>query len=54
MKCMYLLAALGMCVAAGLHANEKSPDIPGCANESPQQCVTAALEAMGVATACSK
>ena len=47
MRCMYLPAALGICVAAGTHANEKSPDTPGCAHESPQQCVTAALEAMG-------
>jgi hypothetical protein len=43
----YLLVASGMCMAAGAHANEKSMVAPGCAHESPQQCVTAALEAMG-------
>jgi hypothetical protein len=32
---------------AAAHAAEKSPGAPGCAHESPQQCVTAALEAMG-------
>jgi hypothetical protein len=44
---MSLLAASGLCVAAAALANEKSPAAPGCAHESPQQCVTAALEAMG-------
>ena len=44
---MHLLMASGLCVAAAAHANEKSPIAPGCAHESPQQCVTAALEAMG-------
>jgi hypothetical protein len=52
---MYLLAAAGLCEAAGVHAHaharahphEKSPAVPGCVNESPQQCITAALEAMG-------
>jgi hypothetical protein len=44
---MYLLMASGLCVAVAAHANEKSPIAPGCSHESPQQCVTAALEAMG-------
>jgi hypothetical protein len=35
------------CVAAGAAASEKPVAAPGCAHESPQQCVTAALEAMG-------
>jgi len=34
-------------MAAGVHAKEKSTGTPGCAHESAQQCVTAALEAMG-------
>jgi hypothetical protein len=34
-------------MAAGAHAKEKPPDVPGCAQQSPQQCVAAALEAMG-------
>src|ERR1700681_2541085 len=42
-----LLAASGQCTAAGAHAKEKPPDVPGCAQQSPQQCVAAALEAMG-------
>jgi hypothetical protein len=41
-----LVAAPGMCMAAGVHADEKA-GAPGCAHESAQQCVTAALEAMG-------
>lgn len=41
-----VVAASGMCLAAGVHADEKAA-APGCAHESPQQCVTAALEAMG-------
>jgi hypothetical protein len=44
---MILLAAAAPCMVAGVHANEKSTGTPGCAHESPQQCVTAALEAMG-------
>src|ERR1700688_744079 len=44
---VYVLAASAMCITAGAHAREKSTDAPGCAQESPQQCVTAALEAMG-------
>ena len=40
-------AVSGLCAAAGLHAGEKPATAPGCAHESPQQCVTAALEAMG-------
>src|SRR3984885_4239224 len=44
---MFLLAAAELCVVAGVRANEKSPGTPGCAHESPLQCVTAALEAMG-------
>ncbi len=43
----YAVAAAGLCVIAGLHAAEKSTDPPGCEDETPQQCVTAALEAMG-------
>jgi hypothetical protein len=43
----YLLAISSLCAAAGAHANEKSAGAPGCANESAQQCVTAALDAMG-------
>jgi hypothetical protein len=48
---MYLLAVPGLCGAAGTHAHahahKKPTPPPGCENESPQQCVTAALEAMG-------
>jgi hypothetical protein len=44
---MVLLAVSELCMAAGPHAKEKSTPAPGCAQESPQQCVTAALEAMG-------
>jgi hypothetical protein len=44
---LYLLAASGPCMAAGAHAKEKPLEVPGCAQQSPQQCVTAALEAMG-------
>src|SRR6266849_6666189 len=43
----YVLTVSGLCMAAGAHANGKSAGAPGCAHESPQQCVTAALEAMG-------
>jgi hypothetical protein len=52
-----LLAAAGLCIAAGAHASvhvrahahahEKTAETPGCEHESPQQCITAALEAMG-------
>jgi hypothetical protein len=42
-----LLAASALCIAVAGHAGGKSTGPPGCANESPQQCVTAALEAMG-------
>ena len=53
------LAAAGLCLTAGAHAHadarpharthgrEKPVQTPGCVQESPQQCVTAALEAMG-------
>jgi len=41
------LAVSGLCMAAGARANEKSMGTPGCIHESAQQCVTAALEAMG-------
>jgi hypothetical protein len=44
---MILMAAAELCMVAGVHANEKSTGTPGCAHESAQQCVTAALEAMG-------
>ena len=44
--CGALLAALGLWVAV-THADEKSAGAPGCAHETPQQCVAAALEAMG-------
>jgi hypothetical protein len=44
---VYALAVSGLCAAAGVHAGEKPTPAPGCAHESPQQCVTAALEAMG-------
>jgi hypothetical protein len=43
----YQLAAAGLCLSAATHAGEKSIGAPGCAHESPQQCITAALEAMG-------
>jgi hypothetical protein len=43
----YVLMVSGLCMAAGTHANERSAGAPGCAHESPRQCVTAALEAMG-------
>jgi hypothetical protein len=42
----WFVAAAGLCMAAGVHAEERA-NAPGCAHESPQQCVTAALEAMG-------
>jgi len=49
------LAVAGLCMAAGaaatpharVHPHQKSTEPPGCEHESPQQCVTAALEAMG-------
>jgi hypothetical protein len=41
-----VLAASGMWMAAGVHAVEKFMT-PGCAHDSPQQCVNGALEAMG-------
>jgi hypothetical protein len=44
---MILMAAAELCMVTGVHANEKSAGTPGCAHESAQQCVTAALEAMG-------
>jgi hypothetical protein len=43
----YQLAAAGLCLSAATQAGEKSIGAPGCAHESPQQCITAALEAMG-------
>src|SRR5258708_39129251 len=43
----YVVPVSGLCSAAGAHASDKSTGAPGCAHESPQQCVTAALEAMG-------
>jgi hypothetical protein len=43
----YLLAASAMGMALAVHAKEKSVATPGCVQESPQQCITAALEAMG-------
>jgi hypothetical protein len=42
-----LALLIGGNVAAGAAASEKPVAAPGCAHESPQQCVTAALEAMG-------
>jgi hypothetical protein len=47
MKTLYLFAASGLCLAAAAQAAEKSIAAPGCAHESAQQCITAALEAMG-------
>ena len=41
------LAVSGLCMAAGARANERPMGTPGCIHESAQQCVTAALEAMG-------
>lgn len=41
------LAVSGLCMAGGVRANEKSMGTPGCVHDSAQQCVTAALEAMG-------
>src|SRR5882672_9412749 len=41
------LFLLGILIAAGAQAREKPIVVPGCAQQSPQQCVTAALEAMG-------
>jgi hypothetical protein len=49
------LAVAGLCMAAGaaatpharVHPHQKSTEPPGCEHESPQQCITAALEAMG-------
>ena len=43
---MSVIAAAGMGMAPGVYAVEKAA-APGCAHESPQQCVTAGLEAMG-------
>lgn len=43
----YLLAVSGLCAATAIQAREKLAATPGCVHESPQQCVTAALEAMG-------
>jgi hypothetical protein len=43
---MSVAAASAICPAAGVHADEKAVE-PGCALESAQQCVGAALEAMG-------
>jgi hypothetical protein len=42
----------GLCMAAGTHPAHARPHVklletPGCEHESPQQCITAALEAMG-------
>ncbi len=42
-----LLAVLGLCAAMTIQAREKIAATPGCIHESPQQCITAALEAMG-------
>ena len=42
-----LVAASGPCTILDVHAAEKSINAPGCAHESAQQCLTAALEAMG-------
>jgi hypothetical protein len=47
MKRMFLLAISGVSMAALSHAGEKSPAAPGCAHEGAEQCVAAALEAMG-------
>src|SRR5450631_663677 len=44
---LYLWAASAMGMAATGHSKDKPIIVPGCANESPQQCITAALEAMG-------
>jgi len=43
------LAACGLCTSANaaVHSHQKTAGPPGCAEESPQQCITAALEAMG-------
>src|SRR5277367_6293695 len=38
---------LGLLIAVGAQAREKAIVAPGCIQQSPQQCVTAALEAMG-------
>jgi hypothetical protein len=43
---MSAVAASSICTAAGVHADEQAAK-PGCARESAQQCVSAALEAMG-------
>jgi hypothetical protein len=42
-----ILAATCAVVWAGAHAHQNTAVAPGCADESPQQCVVAALEAMG-------
>lgn len=42
-----LLTVSALCASAGAHANDKSTGAPGCAHESAQQCVSAALDAMG-------
>jgi hypothetical protein len=44
---MYLFAVSGIGAVTSAHANGKVAAAPGCAQESPQQCVAAALEAMG-------
>jgi hypothetical protein len=42
-----LFLFVGVLIAAGAQARDKPAAEPGCPQESPQQCVTAALEAMG-------
>lgn len=47
---IYLLAASSLCAfasGAAARTHQKAAEAPGCAQQSPQQCVTAALEAMG-------
>ncbi len=44
---LYVLAASCACVPALASAREKAAAAPGCAEESPQQCISAALDAMG-------
>jgi hypothetical protein len=44
---MTLAAAHSHNKVAGVHGRDKAPEVPGCPDESPQECLAVALEAMG-------
>jgi hypothetical protein len=44
---LYLSAVVVLWMTAGTRAKETSAGSPGCAHESPKQCVNLTLEAMG-------